>query len=190
MKKRVKRRRRRRRGKETCKEKEIALSGPKDHKVDKEIPLGFDPKSTADPEIKGKNPKYVQTLKAQDSEPTHKTGGDSQAVVDPLKLTTLSSIGPELETQGDVMPLSEYKLNRSHLPVVNRTLKCRKALVGGIEKFVMEGFEESTLWDISGPDVAQVGVETSTMIARMALAGQLSTKVMVKEIDHPKQYVA
>lgn len=69
------------------------------------------------------------------------------------------------------MPLSEYKFNQSRMAVARRTPKCRKTLVGGVEKVVLEGFEESTLWDISGPDVVQVGVETSVVIARMALVG-------------------
>ena len=69
------------------------------------------------------------------------------------------------------MPLSEYKFDRSRLAVVRRTPKRRKTLVKGVEKVVLEGFEESTLWDISGPKVARVGVETSAVIAGMALAG-------------------
>ena len=54
----------------------------------------------------------------------------------------------------------------------------------------MEGFEEIMLWDISGPDVARVGIETSTVIAGMALARQSSIEVMSKEIFRLKQYVA
>ena len=74
------------------------------------------------------------------------------------------------------MPLSEYKFDGSHLEVVKRTPKCRKTLIGGVEKVVLEGFEESTLWDISSPYVAQVGVETSVVIAGTALIGKSSTK--------------
>ena len=44
--------------------KETTPSGPKDPEVDKEIPPGFNPKSTADPRSKGKNPKDVQNTKA------------------------------------------------------------------------------------------------------------------------------
>lgn len=69
------------------------------------------------------------------------------------------------------MPLSKYKFDRSHLAVVKRTLKHKKTLFRGVEKVVMEGFEESTLWDIFGPDVAWVGLETSTVIVGMALGG-------------------
>ena len=52
------------------------------------------------------------------------------------------------------MPLSEYKFDHSRLVVVKRTPKRKKALIEVIEKVVMEGFEESTLWDVSGPYVA------------------------------------
>ena len=59
--------------------------------------------------------------------------------------------------------------------------------MGGLEKLVTEGFEESTIWNIAGQDVARVSVETSAVIARMALAGQTSTKAMTKEIAWLKQ---
>lgn len=99
-------------------------------------------------------------------------GSDSQELVDPLKLTPLSSKDPEYETQEDVMPLSKYKFDRSRLVVIKRNPKHRKTLVGGVEKVVMDGFEESTLWDIFVLDVARVGVETSIVIARIALTGK------------------
>ena len=51
----------------------------------------------------------------------------------------------------------------------------------------MEGYEESTLWDISSLDVSQVGVKTLAMIARMPLADQTSMKAMVKEITRLKR---
>ena len=60
------------------------------------------------------------------------------------------------------------------------TLKHRKVLVGSLEKPTVEGFEESTLWDISGPDVTRVGVKTSAVIFGMALASQISTEGMEK----------
>ena len=118
---------------------------------------------------------------------TPKTGGDSHALVDPLKLIPLLTIGLGSETPEDVMSLSEYKLDQSRLAVVKRTPKCRNALVDRIEKPVMEGFEESMLWDIYGPDVAQVGVETSVVIVGITLIGQSSTKAMAKEIARLKQ---
>ena len=55
---------------------------------------------------------------------------------------------------------------------------------------MLEGFEETTLWDISVPDVARVGVETSAIIAGMALVGQSSTEAMAKEITRLKQSAA
>ena len=70
---------------------------------------------------------------------------------------------------------------------MRRTPKCRKNLVRGVEKDVMEGLEESTLWDIYGPDVARVCVETSIVIAGTELARKSSTEVMVKEIACLKQ---
>ena len=91
--------------------KEIVPSRPKDPEISKEIPTGFDPKSTADPSSEGKDPKNDQTPKARDSKPTQKTRSDSQALIDPLKLAPLSSRSPEPETQEDVMPLSKYKFN-------------------------------------------------------------------------------
>ena len=74
------------------------------------------------------------------------------------------------------MPLNEYKFDRSRLAIIKRTQKHRKALVIWVEKDMMEGFEESTLWDISIPDVTQLGVETLVMIAGMALAGNHQPK--------------
>ena len=85
------------------------------------------------------------------------------------------------------MPLREYKFDRNILVVVKRTPKWKRTLIRGIEKAVIEGFEESTLWDVSGPNVARVGVETLVVIARMDLAGQSSSKVMAKKIVHLKQ---
>ena len=87
------------------------------------------------------------------------------------------------------MPLSEYKFDHSRLVVLKRTPKLKIALIGGVEKALVKGYEESTLWDISGPDVACVGVETSTIIVGMALVGQLSSEAMVKEIVRLKQLV-
>ena len=99
---------------------------------------------------------------------------------DPQKVTLISTIETGSENLEDIMSLSEYKFGRSHLVVVKRTLKYQNVLVGSLEKPIVEGFEESTLWDISGPDVSQVGVNTSVVIAGMALAIQTSTKAMEK----------
>lgn len=85
------------------------------------------------------------------------------------------------------MLLNEYKFDRSRLAVVRRTLKCRKTLVGGVEKSMSEGFEESTLSNVLGLYVARVGIETSIVIAGMALVGQSSKEAMEKEISCLKQ---
>ena len=73
--------------------------------------------------------------------------------------------------------------------VVKRTPKCKRPLIRGVEKALIEGYEESTLWDISGPDVACVGVDTSPVIVGMALAGQSFSEAMSKEILCLKQLV-
>ena len=94
------------------------------------------------------------------------------------------------ESLEDVILLSKYKFDRSHLVAVKWTLKRRKVLVGSIEKPSVEGFKESKLSDISCLDVAQVGIETSTLIVGMALAGKSPTEEMAKEIAWLKQYAA
>ena len=60
----------------------------------------------------------------------------------------------------------------------------------GLEKPVTEGFEESTIWNIAGQDVARVGVKTLTIIVGMALAIQTFTEAMAKEIAQLKQSAA
>lgn len=94
---------------------------------------------------------------------------------------------PRFKSLEDVMPMSEYEFYRSHFVVTKRTLKSLKILVGSIEKPIVEGFEERMLWDISGPDVTRVGIETSAVIIEMALADQTSTEAMEKEIARLKQ---
>lgn len=86
----------------------------------------------------------------------------------------------EHEIQEEVIPLSDYKFDRRKLAVVKRTPKHKRTLVGVAEKALIEGYEESTLWDMSSLDVARVGVETSAMIVGMALAGQSSSEAMAK----------
>ena len=140
--------------KEKSTPKETTPPRPKDSEADKEIPPGFVPKPTTDLGSGSQNPKDFQTLKARESELPQKTRGDSQTLIDPLKLTPLSTIELGYESLEDVMPLSEYKFDQSCLAVVKRTPKHRNVLVSGFEKPTMEGFEESTLWDIFGPDVA------------------------------------
>jgi hypothetical protein len=62
--------------------------------------------------------------------------------------------------------------------------------VGGLEKPIIEGFEESPIWNIVGQDVSRVGVVTSVVIVGMALAVQTSTDAMAKEIARLKQSAA
>ena len=102
--------------------------------------------------------------------------------MDPLKVTMISTIEPESKNLEDVVPLSEYKFDWSRLAVLKRTLKRQNILVGSLGKQKMEGFESSTLWDISSLDVARVGVETLAVIVGMALVGQTSIEAMAKEI--------
>ena len=110
-------------------------------------------------------------------------------MADPLTVTPISTIEPGSRDLDDVVPLCEYKFDRSYLPVVKWTPKKWKILVGGLEKPVTKGFEESTIWNIAGQDVARVGVKTSVVIVGMALIGQTSTEAMAKEITHLKQSV-
>ena len=111
-------------------------------------------------------------------------------MVDPLTITPISTIEPRSGDLDDVVPLSEYKFNRSRLAMVKRTPKHWKVLVGGLKKPVTEGFEETTIWNISSLDVARVGVKTSAVIVGMALAIQISTEAMAKEITRLKQSTA
>ena len=158
--------------------KEATSSKLRDSGLGEKAPPGFGPKATTIPNTKTRDPK--ETLP-----PSTKT----QDLVDPVTPTPLSSKVPEHEIMKEVIPLSEYKFDRSRLVVVKRTPKCKRTLIGGTEKALIEGYEESTLWDISGPDVAHVGVETSFVITGMALIGQLSSEAMEKEILCLKQLV-
>lgn len=114
--------------------------------------------------------------------PHSKIGEGPHSMVDPLTVTLISTIEPGSRDLDDVIPLNEYKFDRSHLVVVKRTPKCQKILVGGLEKPVTEGFEESTIWNIASQDVTWVGVETSTVITGMALIHHTSTEALAKEI--------
>ena len=136
------------------------------------------------------NPKNSQTLKTQETTPPPKLGEGSHSMVDPLTVTPISTIEPGSGYLDYVVLLSEYMFDRSHLAVVKRTPKRRKILVGGLEKLVIEGFEESTIWNIAGQDVARVGVESLIVIVGMALADQTSTEAMAKEIAQLKQSMA
>ena len=111
-------------------------------------------------------------------------------MIDPLIVTPIATIKPGSNNLDDVMSLSEYKFDQGHLAVLKQTPKHQKVLVAGIKKPIVEGFEEVTLWDISGLDVARVDVETSVVITGMALASQTSTESMAKEITRLKQSAA
>ena len=74
-------------------------------------------------------------------------------MVDPLTATPISTIDPGSRDRDDVVPLSEYKFDRSLLAMVKWTPKHRKILMGGLEKPVTEGFEEITIWNIADQDV-------------------------------------
>ena len=71
--------------------------------------------------------------------------------------------------------------------MVKRTPKWKRDLIGGIEKALIEVFEESTLWNVSGQDMVHNSVETSAVIVGIALIGQSSLEAMAKEIARLKQ---
>ena len=167
--------------------KETALPEPKYPKVGKEIPLGFDPKMTSNPNNKKQDLKGSQSPSAQDPKEIQKTGADTQALVYPITPTPLTSKGTKHEALEEVIPLSEYKFDHNRLAVVKSTPKRKRDPIGGVEKAFNEGYEESTLWDISGLNVAHVVVETLAIIVEMALVGQLSLEAMAKEIVRLKK---
>lgn len=111
-------------------------------------------------------------------------------MVDPLTITHISTIEPGLGDINDVVPLSEYKFNKIRQAIVKQTPKHWKVLVGGLEKPITEGFEESTIWNISGPYVSRVDVETLAVIVRMAPTGQTSIEAMAKDITWLKQFTS
>lgn len=159
--------------------KETTSSEPRDSGLSVTTPLGFGPKATTIPNTKTRDPK--ETLPPST---------ETRALVDPVTPTPLSSKVPEHEISEEVIPLGEYKFDHSKLAVVMGTPKCKRTLVGGVEKALIEGFEESTRWDISGLDVAHVGVETYAVNVGMALTERSSSKAMAKEIFCLKQLVA
>lgn len=128
--------------------------------------------------------------KTHESEPPPKSGESLKMLIDPLKLTMLSTMDPGSKSLEVMMPLNKYKFDWSRFAVVKQTPKCRNILLGSIEKPTVEGFEERILWDISGLDVARVGIETSVVIVGMALADQTSTEAMEKDISRLKQSTA
>ena len=116
-----------------------------------------------------------------------KIGEGPHSMVDPLTVTPISTIEPRSRDLNDVILLNEYKFNKNHLAVVKQTSKCQNILVGGLEKPVTKGFEESTIWNVTGQDVTRVRVKISAVITGMTLTGQTSTEAMAKEISRLKQ---
>lgn len=170
--------------------REVTPPGPNDLRMNKEAPPGFNPKPSLDLSSESQNPKDSQTPKTQETTPPPKSEEGPRSMVDPLNVTSISTIYPISGNLDNVIPLNEYKFDQSHLVMVKRTPKCWKILLGGLEKPITEGFEESTIWNIVGQDVTRVGVQTSVVIAGMALTGQTSTEAMEKEIARIKQFAA
>lgn len=83
-----------------------------------------------------------------------------------------------------MIPLSEYKFDKNRLTIVKRNPKRKKNFVEGKERVSIEGYDKHTLWDLLVHDIAWVGIETSVVIAGMAMAGQSSSEAMAKEITH------
>ena len=138
-------------GKQKALVKETAPPELKDLELDEKIPPDFDPRMTSNSNTETQDPKEIMnpSSKAQD-------------LVDPVTPTPLSSKGH----QHEIIPLSKYKLDCNKLVLVKRTPKCKRALMGGAKKALIEGYEERTLWDILGPSMAHVGVETCWMVLK------------------------
>lgn len=81
-----------------------------------------------------------------------------------------------------MVPLSEYKFDKRRLVVVKRIPKRKKTFVEGKERVSIEGYDEHTLWDISGHDIAWVGIETLVVIIGMAMKGKSYCEAMSKDI--------
>jgi hypothetical protein len=149
--------------------KEPTTTEPKDLGLKKTHPPGFDLKTTTTLSADTRDPKEI---------PPPST--ETLAFVYLVTSTPLSSKVLEHEISEEVIPLSEYKFDRSKFFVIKRTPKQKRTLVGDAERALIEGYEESTLWDISGQDIARIGVESSVVIEGMAMAGQSSPEAMAK----------
>lgn len=158
--------------------KEPITTELKDSRLSEKPPPSFVPKETMNPGTKTRDPKE-----------TPPPSIETQDLVDPITPTPISTKVPKHEIPWEAIPLSEYKFDRIKLEVVKNTPKWKRTLVGGSEKALIEGYKESTLWDISGPDVSHVGVETFVVITGMALIGKSSSEAMAKEIIWLKQLV-
>lgn len=162
--------------------KETASPEPKDMEVNKEIPLGFDPKTTSNPISEKQDPKESQPPSARDPKETQKMGVESQALIDSIMLTPLSSRGTKHKAQEEVIPLSEYKFDHNRLAMLKRTPKRKRALIRGIEKVVIEGFGESTLWYVLYPEVARISIETSLVIVGWPLQDSHPQRLWPKKL--------
>ena len=91
--------------------------------MNKEALLGFDPKPSSYLSSESQTLKDSQTPKIQEMTPPLKTGEGPRSMVDPLTVTPISTIEPEFGDLDDVIPLNEYKFDKSHLVVVKRTPK-------------------------------------------------------------------
>jgi hypothetical protein len=82
--------------------------------------------------------------------PPLKSEEGPRSMDDTMIVTPISTIEPRYRDLDDVIPLNEYKFDKRCLAMVKQTPKCRKIDVGGLEKPVTDGFEQSTIWNIAG----------------------------------------
>ena len=99
-------------------------------------------------------------------------------------------ISPELIIGVEVIHLNEYKFDKRKLLVIKRTPKKRRISFGGRNKVMVEGYDKHTLWDVSGPNVTRIGVETSTVIVVMDLEGHTTFEFVTQDISRLTQVVA
>ena len=124
--------------------------GPDDIRTNIEAPPIFNPKPSLDLGSKSQTPKDSQTLKIQEMMPPLKSGEGPHSMVDTLIVIPISTIELGSRDLDDVIPLNEYKFDKSLMAMVKWTPKCRKIVMGGLEKPVTDGFKESTIWNIVG----------------------------------------
>lgn len=72
--------------------------------------------------------------------PPLKGGEGPCSMVDTMTVTPILTIEPRSRDLDDVIPLNEYKFDKSCLAMVKRTPKHQKIDVGGLEKPVTDGF--------------------------------------------------
>ena len=155
-----------------------------------EMPPGFNLNSSSDLGSESQSLKDSQMTTIQETMPPPKSGEGPRSTIDTMTITPISTIELGSRDLDNVIPLKEYKFDKSHLVVVKQNPKRQKIDVGGLEKSVTNDFKESNIWNITGQDVARVGVETLVVITGLALASQTSKEAMAKEITQLKQYGA